>query len=131
MRTRLACLLILLIAVSGSRCNPFGPSCLSRQQTGTAGTVNGVLRIREQGETIKQGYGLRPIAMRSLERAFNALSLTTSAAKRGKLVPDSPAFLNCATTLADASRTAYRALAHSGPEFFQYFRAVTPIDVIT
>jgi phosphoenolpyruvate carboxylase len=95
-----------------------------------AGAVNGVLRIREQGETIKQGYGLRPIAMRSLERAFNALSLTTSAAKRGKLAPDSPAFLTCATTLADASRQAYRGLAHSGREFFDYFRAVTPIDVI-
>ena len=94
-----------------------------------AGAVNGVLRIREQGETIKQGYGLRPIAMRTLERAFNALSLTTSAAKRDTLSPDSPGFLACATTLADASREAYRALAYK-PEFFEYFRAVTPIDVI-
>lgn len=95
-----------------------------------AGAVNGMLRIREQGETIKQGYGLRPIAMRTLERACNALSLTTAAAKRGKLPPDSPAFLECATTLADASREAYRRLVYSDPEFFEYFRAVTPIDVI-
>jgi phosphoenolpyruvate carboxylase len=94
-----------------------------------AGAVNGVLRIREQGETIKQGYGLRPIAMRTLERAFNALSLTTSAAKRDTLAPDSPGLLACATTLADASREAYRRLAYQ-PEFFEYFRAVTPIDVI-
>lgn len=95
-----------------------------------AGAVNGMLRIREQGETIKQGYGLRPIAMRTLERAFNALNLTTAAAKRGKLPPDSPAFLECATTLAEASREAYRRLVYSDPEFFEYFRAVTPIDVI-
>ena len=94
-----------------------------------AGAVNGVLRIREQGETIKQGYGLRPIAMRTLERAFNALSLTTSAAKRDTLSPDSPGFLACAVTLADASREAYRGLAYD-PTFFEYFRAVTPIDVI-
>jgi phosphoenolpyruvate carboxylase len=94
-----------------------------------AGAVNGVLRIREQGETIKQGYALRPIAMRTLERAFNALSLTTSAAKRDTLSPDSPGLLACATTLADASREAYRDLAYK-PEFFEYFRAVTPIDVI-
>jgi phosphoenolpyruvate carboxylase len=94
-----------------------------------AGAVNGVLRIREQGETIKQGYGLRPIAMRTLERAFNALSLTTSAAKRDTLAPDSPGLLACATTLAAASREAYRHLAYE-PEFFEYFRAVTPIDVI-
>jgi phosphoenolpyruvate carboxylase len=95
-----------------------------------AGAVNGMLRIREQGETIKQGYGLRPIAMRTLERAFNALSLTTAAAKRGKLPPDSPAFLECATTLADASREAYRRLVYAEPDFYEYFRAVTPIDVI-
>ena len=95
-----------------------------------SGAVNGVLRIREQGETIKQGYGLRPIAMRTLERAFNALSLTTSAARRGNLAPDSPAFVACATTLAYASRDAYRRLVHGSREFFDYFRAVTPIDVI-
>lgn len=95
-----------------------------------SGAVNGVLRIREQGETIKQGYGLRPIAMRTLERAFNALTLTTSAAKRGRLAPDSPAFLASATTLAYASREAYRRLVHGSREFFEYFRAVTPIDVI-
>jgi phosphoenolpyruvate carboxylase len=94
-----------------------------------SGAVNGVLRVREQGETIKQGYGLRPIAMRTLERAFNALSLTTSAAKHDTLSPDSPGFLACATTLAQASRETYRRLAYE-PPFFEYFRAVTPIDVI-
>jgi phosphoenolpyruvate carboxylase len=94
-----------------------------------AGAVNGVLRIREQGETIKQGYGLRPIAMRTLERAFNALILTTSAAKRDTLSPDSPGSLACATTVAEASRAAYQRLAYE-PRFFEYFRAVTPLDVI-
>ena len=46
------------------------------------GAINGVLRIREQGATVKQGYGLRPIAMRTLERAFNALTLATAATQR-------------------------------------------------
>jgi phosphoenolpyruvate carboxylase len=94
-----------------------------------SGAANGVLRIREQGETIKQGYGLRPIAMRTLERAFSALSQTTSAAKRDTLSPDSPGSLACAATLAEASREAYRRLAYE-PSFFEYFRAVTPLDVI-
>src|SRR2546429_273417 len=95
-----------------------------------AGAVNGTLRLREQGETVKQGYGLRPIAMRTLERAFNALSLATSAAGRGKLPADSPAHLECAQTLVDASRAAYRRLVHGERDFYEYFRAVTPIDVI-
>ena len=51
-------------------------------RTAPAGTINGVLRLTEQGEVINQGYGLRPIAMRTLERAFNALIL--DARRRGQ-----------------------------------------------
>src|SRR6185437_12140103 len=100
-----------------------------------AGTLNGTLRLREQGETVKQGYGLRPIAMRTLERAFNALSLATASsgepqgngAGAGR---DCPEHLECAATVAEASREAYRRLVYGDPEFHGYFRAVTPIDVI-
>jgi phosphoenolpyruvate carboxylase len=95
-----------------------------------AGAVNGVLRIREQGATVKQGYGLRPIAMRTLERAFNALSLTTAALRRGELQPDSPEQLQIGTLLAQASGAAYRRLVYDEPRFYDYFEAVTPIDVI-
>jgi phosphoenolpyruvate carboxylase len=95
-----------------------------------AGAVNGVLRIREQGATVKQGYGLRPIAMRTLERAFNALCLTTAALRRGELRPDSPEQLQISALLAQESRAAYRRLVHDEPRFYDYFEAVTPIDVI-
>jgi phosphoenolpyruvate carboxylase len=95
-----------------------------------AGAVNGVLRIREQGATIKQGYGLRPIAMRTLERAFNALSLTSAALRRGELAPDAPEHLEIAAHLAAESRTAYRRLVYGEAGFYRYFEAVTPIDVI-
>ena len=69
-----------------------------------AGAVDGVLRIREQGSTVKQGYGLRPIAMRTLERAFNALSLTTAAGRAGRLAPDSPAHLQVAAAARAGER---------------------------
>ncbi|MGH8200641.1 MAG: phosphoenolpyruvate carboxylase [Steroidobacteraceae bacterium] len=100
-----------------------------------AGTLNGILRVREQGETVKQGYGLRPIAMRSLERAFNALSFATlssreAAAAQAGRERHSAAHLECAATLAEASRAAYRRLVYDDTEFHGYFRAVTPIDVI-
>jgi phosphoenolpyruvate carboxylase len=95
-----------------------------------AGAVNGVLRLTEQGETVQQGYGLRPIAMRTLERAFSALALATSSAQRGMLAPDPPAHLACAAVLATASRKAYRDLVYGESDFYDYFRAVTPIDVI-
>ena len=95
-----------------------------------AGAIDGVLRIREQGATVKQGYGLRPIAMRTLERAFNALSLTTAALRRGQLPPDSPEQLQIAALLAQESRAAYRRLVWDDGQFYQFFQAVTPIDVI-
>src|SRR6185437_12040747 len=94
-----------------------------------AGAVDGVLRIREQGATVKQGYGLRPIAMRTLERAFNALSLATAARARGAPA-DAPADLEIAALLAAASRRAYRQLVFGTREFYEFFQAVTPIDVI-
>ena len=95
-----------------------------------AGAVDGVLRIREQGATVKQGYGLRPIAMRTLERAFNALSLVTAATRAGRLPPDSAAQLEIAGLLARESRAAYRRLVYETPQFYAFFQAVTPIDVI-
>jgi phosphoenolpyruvate carboxylase len=95
-----------------------------------AGASDGVLRIREQGSTVKQGYGLRPIAMRTLERAFNALSLATAAAHGGHAQADAPAHLEVAGVLAQASREAYRQLVYAGPEFYEFFQAATPIDVI-
>ena len=95
-----------------------------------AEAVNGVLRLTEQGEVVQQSYGLRPIAMRTLERAFNALSLCTFAARAGTLPSDDAEQLNCAKILAEESRSAYRRLVHSEPAFYDYFRQVTPIDVI-
>jgi phosphoenolpyruvate carboxylase len=68
--------------------------------------------------------------MRTLERAFSALALATSAAQRGMLAADAPAHLECAGVAAAASRDAYRALVYAETDFYDYFRAVTPIDVI-
>jgi phosphoenolpyruvate carboxylase len=99
------------------------------------GALNGTLRVREQGETLKQGYGLRPIAMRTLERAFNALSLATVSDRGGNqqhagAERQSTAHLECAATLAEVSRDTYRQLVYGARDFHDYFRAVTPIDVI-
>ena len=95
-----------------------------------AGAVDGVLRLREQGATVRQGYGLRPIAMRTLERAFNAVSLTSAALRRGTLAPDAPEHLEVAATLASESAAAYRRLVYEQPHFYAFFETITPIDVI-
>ncbi len=95
-----------------------------------ANAIDGVLRVREQGATVRQGYGLRPIAMRTLERAFNAVSLATAALRRGEIPADSSGNLEIAAHLASESRAAYRRLVYGDPGFYRFFEAVTPIDVI-
>ena len=95
-----------------------------------AGASNPVLRITEQGEVVNQSYGLRPIAMRTLERAFSALALSVGQAQHGTVVSVDAVHEACAATLARASFAAYRRLVFGEPDFQEYFRQVTPIDVI-
>ncbi len=92
-------------------------------------TLNGVLRLTEQGEALDQSYGLDSIAMRTLERAFNALSLTTPAPRDRRAARPSPR-AECAATLAAAARITYRRRVHGDAAFYEYFRSVTPIDVL-
>jgi phosphoenolpyruvate carboxylase len=93
------------------------------------GAVLGTLRVTEQGEVVNHNYGLRPIAMRSLERAFNALATATAAGESG-VRPLDPRHLEAAALLGRTSRRAYRALVYDEPDFYAYFRQCTPIDVI-
>jgi phosphoenolpyruvate carboxylase len=95
-----------------------------------AESVSGVLRFTEQGESISQNYGLRPNAMRTLERALSTLALATLAVKRGVAVRESSALRECVGLVAGHSAQAWRSLIYEAPQFNEFFRAVTPIDVI-
>jgi phosphoenolpyruvate carboxylase len=109
------------IARGGSRID-------SLVRTAPAGTINGVLRLTEQGEVINQSYGLRPIAMRTLERAFHALASSLGGNTQG--MTPSPEQVNFAARLAAVSRQQYRRFVSGDGEFYSWFQAVTPIDVI-
>ena len=92
--------------------------------------VGGDLRLTEQGEGIHQHYGLGPIALRTLERGFGALSLAAQARRSGRLRDVDPESLALAAHLAEHSAAAYCKVVVDTAEFMAYFRAVTPIDVI-
>jgi phosphoenolpyruvate carboxylase len=92
------------------------------------GAIRGVLRLTEQGEVVNQSYGLRPIAMRTLERTFASVALATAHAGAGPPLP--PAYAAAMQTIAERSQAAYRELVLGSPQFFEYFRAATPLDVI-
>ncbi len=92
------------------------------------GTVNGRLRVTEQGEIINEKYGLRGIALRTLEQVTGSVALATALPKhRGN---DMPEWHEMMTVIADESRKAYRKLIYDTPNFYEYFRAATPIDLI-
>ena len=92
------------------------------------GTVNGRLRVTEQGEIINEKYGLRGIALRTLEQITGSVALATAMPRhRGN---DMPEWHDIMDVVADESRKAYRKLVYDTPGFYEYFRTATPIDVI-
>ncbi|MBU6376913.1 MAG: phosphoenolpyruvate carboxylase [Gammaproteobacteria bacterium] len=91
---------------------------------------NGWLKLTEQGEGINQHYGLGPIALRTLERAFGALTLASAAGRSGTAREPEPAWLAMAERFAAASARHYRGLVDDSVPFRAWFEAVTPIDVI-
>jgi phosphoenolpyruvate carboxylase len=97
-------------------------------ESAPAGALHGVLRLTEQGEVVSQSYGLRAIAMRTLERAFSSLAIATHAATRG-VIAAPEAHCAAMSSIARRSMQTYRDLIYSA-EFFAYFREATPIDVI-
>ena len=91
------------------------------------GTVNGRLRITEQGEVIADRYGHPGIAERHLEQLVHAV-LHTSFPDEGEL-PE-PAWIEVLDRLAPAACRHYRGLVYEDPEFLDYFRQATPIEEI-
>ena len=91
-----------------------------------AGTVNGFLRVTEQGETINQKYGNRTLAERNLELATAA----TLKASLKKAPEPEETWRQVMTSMAETSKETYRQLVYEHPQFVDYFRHATPIDVI-
>jgi phosphoenolpyruvate carboxylase len=91
------------------------------------GSVGGRLRVTEQGEIINAKYGLRGIAIRTLEQAVGSVALATYGEPRA---PARASWIEAMRDIAETSRSVYRALVYEDPDFYGYFRQATPIDVI-
>ncbi|MGV8941950.1 MAG: phosphoenolpyruvate carboxylase [Lysobacter sp.] len=92
------------------------------------GSVDGTLRLTEQGEVIHRKYGIRALALRNLEQATGAVLRATLRPRPPE--PRAERWKQLAAELARDSSGHYRALVHEHPDFTAYFRAATPIDVI-
>jgi phosphoenolpyruvate carboxylase len=91
------------------------------------GTVNGQIRLTEQGEVIASKYANPEIGRRNLETLV-AATLEASLLHPTKSAPKS--FLDAAQALSDGSFKAYRGLVYDTPGFADYFFAATPIREI-
>jgi phosphoenolpyruvate carboxylase len=92
------------------------------------GSVRGILRLTEQGEVVNQSYGLKPIAMRTLERTFAAVALASAHAD--DRAPRPPRFIAAMGTIAARSLEAYQTLVFGDARFVRFLREATPLDVI-
>jgi phosphoenolpyruvate carboxylase len=88
-------------------------------------SLNGTLRLTEQGEILAERYDDVQIAYRHLEQVAWA-NLVGATVRRS--VPE-PRWLEIMEQLAESSLHAYRDLVDQ-PGFMEYFSATTPIDVI-
>jgi phosphoenolpyruvate carboxylase len=91
------------------------------------GTVNGQIRLTEQGEVIASKYAHPEIGRRNLETLV-AATLEATLLHPTKSAPAT--FLAAADEISRASMAAYRKLVYETPGFVDYFFAATPIREI-
>ena len=91
------------------------------------GTVNGQMRLTEQGEVIASKYANPEIGRRNLETLV-AATLEATMLHPTKTAPKD--FLEAAAAISEASFQAYRRLVYGTPGFTDYFFAATPIREI-
>ena len=86
------------------------------------GSVNGAIRVTEQGEMIRFKFGIPDIAVRSLE-------LYCSAVMEASLIPAAAPkeeWRAIMDEMAEVGMNQYRSIVRGHEDFVPYFRAITP-----
>ncbi len=93
-----------------------------------SGTLQGRIKITEQGEVLASKYSLPELALYNLETVTTAVlqnSLVTNQ------LDATPSWNQLMGRLAARSREHYRALVHDNPDLVAFFQEVTPIEEIS
>ncbi len=94
------------------------------------GSLNGRMRITEQGEALSDRYADPDLAHRHLEQVAHAFILS-SARDAGEELPQVPAiYREALATAAKAAKRYYRQLLET-PGFLDFYHTVTPIEEIS
>ena len=87
-----------------------------------SGTVNGKIRITDQGEVIQQKYGYKPLAEYNLCSYIGAvMEATLNPPPRSKLN-----WRELIQKMSEISTSAYRKYLNQSEDFIRYFKTVTP-----
>ncbi|MBW6528866.1 phosphoenolpyruvate carboxylase [Sphingomonas sp. RHCKR7] len=106
-----------------------GGSSFAAIRAQPAGTVQGRIRITEQGEVIAGKYGTRESATTNLE-AMASATLLASLEPAPLSNSDNASFAAAMDRLSDAAFRAYRGLVYETEGFRTFFRQMTPIAEI-
>ena len=93
------------------------------------GAIRGRFRATEQGELVNAKFGVRGIALRTLEQTIGSVAIT-SALPREEISKETGEWYELMEIIAKTSRDRYRSLLDESPDFYKYFRLATPVDVI-
>ncbi len=99
-----------------------GASAHSALLSQPPGSINGSVRVTEQGEVIQFKFGLQAIAEENIE-------LYTAGVLEATLMPQADPkteWRSMMEELSDSSVEEYRRIVHKDPRFVPYFRTVTP-----
>jgi phosphoenolpyruvate carboxylase len=94
------------------------------------GSVDGALRITEQGEMVAAKYAHPASARRNLETLL-AATLEASCLNADSMVPDTSGFAQPMSELADLALAQYRDLVDGSDRFVEFFTSITPTSEIS
>ncbi|MBB6124163.1 phosphoenolpyruvate carboxylase [Sphingobium subterraneum] len=107
-----------------------GGSAFAAIRAQPSGSVQGRIRITEQGEVIAAKYGTRDVAAANLESMTSATLLATLEPE-ALSVTDHARFTTVMDQLSRDAFAAYRSLVYDTAGFREFFRELTPIQEIS
>jgi phosphoenolpyruvate carboxylase len=94
------------------------------------GTLDGRIRITEQGEVISFKYSMRGLARRNLDTVLAAVLESCASAERSTVQPDAR-WVTAMEELSDRARETYRELVYEDEGFLTFFSGASPIGEIS
>jgi phosphoenolpyruvate carboxylase len=89
------------------------------------GTVDGLIKITEQGEVIYSNYSLPEIAEHNFELVTSAVILASLQEQEIK-----PEWEEVMEEISENARQIWQGFVYENPDFYAYFRQATPISMI-